>query len=161
MRRWLKCGRSMPRRKRPFRPMQRRPTPPPATNMIGTYWLRRTARFRNSRRPSTTALRRANSQTMTWVGWSVLQLKVGSFSRSERMAKWNEALRIEEALDGRARFAGAQPWHGTGATRVPSEPFQDRTADAYLATRGPSSRNGVPPIGMTAFGTSRQFGLVP
>ena len=32
------------------------------------------------------------------VGWSVLQLKVGSFSRSERMAKWNEALRIEEAL---------------------------------------------------------------
>ncbi|MGD0025831.1 MAG: phosphopyruvate hydratase [Xanthobacteraceae bacterium] len=44
------------------------------------------------------------------VGWRVLQLKVGSFSRSERMAKWNEALRIEEALDGRARFAGAEPW---------------------------------------------------
>jgi len=44
------------------------------------------------------------------VGWRVLQLKVGSFSRSERMAKWNEALRIEEALDGRARFAGAAPW---------------------------------------------------
>jgi hypothetical protein len=32
------------------------------------------------------------------------------------MAKWNEALRIEEALDGRARFAGAEPWHGWGAT---------------------------------------------
>jgi enolase len=32
------------------------------------------------------------------VGWGVPQLKVGSFSRSERMAKWNEALRIEEAL---------------------------------------------------------------
>jgi enolase len=46
------------------------------------------------------------------VGWGVLQLKVGSFSRSERMAKWNEALRIEEALDGRARFAGADPWRG-------------------------------------------------
>lgn len=46
------------------------------------------------------------------VGWSVLQLKVGSFSRSERMAKWNEALRIEEALDGQARFAGAEPWRG-------------------------------------------------
>ena len=46
------------------------------------------------------------------VGWSVLQLKVGSFSRSERMAKWNEALRIEETLDGRARFAGAEPWRG-------------------------------------------------
>jgi len=46
----------------------------------------------------------------------VLQLKVGSFSRSERMAKWNEALRIEEALDGRIRFAGAEPWRGRVAT---------------------------------------------
>jgi enolase len=36
------------------------------------------------------------------VGWGVSQLKVGSFSRSERMAKWNEALRIEEALGARA-----------------------------------------------------------
>ncbi len=40
------------------------------------------------------------------VGWGVGQLKVGSFARSERMAKWNEALRIEEALGSRARFAG-------------------------------------------------------
>jgi enolase len=40
------------------------------------------------------------------VGWGVAQLKVGSFARSERMAKWNEALRIEEALGHRARFAG-------------------------------------------------------
>ncbi len=40
------------------------------------------------------------------VGWGVGQLKVGSFARSERMAKWNEALRIEEALGARARFAG-------------------------------------------------------
>jgi enolase len=34
------------------------------------------------------------------VGWGVPQLKVGSFSRSERMAKWNEGLRVEEALGG-------------------------------------------------------------
>jgi enolase len=34
------------------------------------------------------------------VGWGVPQLKVGSFSRSERMAKWNEGLRIEESLGG-------------------------------------------------------------
>ncbi len=40
------------------------------------------------------------------VGWGVPQLKVGSFARSERMAKWNEALRIEEALGERAAFAG-------------------------------------------------------
>jgi enolase len=41
------------------------------------------------------------------IGWGVGQLKVGSFARSERMAKWNEALRIEEALADRARFAGS------------------------------------------------------
>ena len=39
------------------------------------------------------------------VGWDAGQLKVGSFARSERMAKWNEGLRIEEALTD-ARFAG-------------------------------------------------------
>ncbi|MBL8384702.1 MAG: phosphopyruvate hydratase [Burkholderiales bacterium] len=38
------------------------------------------------------------------VGWNAGQLKVGSFARSERMAKWNEALRIEEATG--APFAG-------------------------------------------------------
>jgi len=32
------------------------------------------------------------------VGWGAKQLKVGSFSRSERMAKWNEGLRIAENL---------------------------------------------------------------
>jgi enolase 1/2/3 len=40
------------------------------------------------------------------VGWDAGQLKVGSFARSERMAKWNEGLRIEEALGPAARFAG-------------------------------------------------------
>ena len=40
------------------------------------------------------------------VGWNAGQLKVGSFTRSERMAKWNEALQVEETLDTQARFAG-------------------------------------------------------
>jgi len=40
------------------------------------------------------------------VGWDAGQLKVGSFSRSERMAKWNECLRIEEAMGRGAVFAG-------------------------------------------------------
>ncbi len=40
------------------------------------------------------------------VGWSAGQLKVGAFARSERMAKWNEVLRIEESLGAGARFAG-------------------------------------------------------
>lgn len=35
------------------------------------------------------------------------QLKVGSFCRSERMAKWNECLRIARHLGGRAQFQGA------------------------------------------------------
>jgi enolase len=39
------------------------------------------------------------------VGWNVGQLKVGSFARSERMAKWNEGLRIEAALGPAAAFA--------------------------------------------------------
>lgn len=40
------------------------------------------------------------------IGWDAGQLKVGSFSRSERMAKWNECLRIEEMLGRDAVFAG-------------------------------------------------------
>jgi enolase len=39
------------------------------------------------------------------VGWNAGQLKVGSFARGERTAKWNEVLRIEEASG--ARYAGA------------------------------------------------------
>lgn len=41
-------------------------------------------------------------------GWDTGQLKVGSFARSERMAKWNEGLRIEEQLGRAARYAGWQ-----------------------------------------------------
>ena len=41
------------------------------------------------------------------IGWNVGQLKVGSFARSERMVKWNHALRIEEALGVQSRFAGS------------------------------------------------------
>lgn len=40
------------------------------------------------------------------VGWDAGQLKVGSFARSERMAKWNEVLRIEQAMGADAEFAG-------------------------------------------------------
>ena len=38
------------------------------------------------------------------VGWGAGQLKVGSCARSERTAKWNEALRIEETLGDRAQL---------------------------------------------------------
>ena len=41
------------------------------------------------------------------IGWDAGQLKVGSMARSERLAKWNEVLRIEEAMGSTATFAGA------------------------------------------------------
>lgn len=45
------------------------------------------------------------------IGWNAGQLKVGSFSRSERMAKWNEALRIESR--------SGLPFAGRAALRRP------------------------------------------
>lgn len=42
------------------------------------------------------------------------QLKVGSFSRSDRMAKWNEVLRIQRQLGERARFIGAKIFSQAG-----------------------------------------------
>lgn len=45
------------------------------------------------------------------VGWGAGQLKVGSFSRSERMAKWNEGLRIADSLNGgRLPLPSTFPW---------------------------------------------------
>ena len=46
------------------------------------------------------------------VGWNAGQFKVGSFARSERMAKWNEVLRIEQELHGKSRFAGRAALRG-------------------------------------------------
>ncbi len=37
------------------------------------------------------------------------QLKVGSFTRGERLAKWNEGLRLARELGERARFVGFRP----------------------------------------------------
>ncbi len=46
------------------------------------------------------------------VGWGAYQLKVGSFARSERMAKWNEGLRIAEAIGAKASLPPPRvfPW---------------------------------------------------
>ena len=57
------------------------------------------------------------------IGWGAGQLKVGSFARSERMAKWNEVLRIEEALGAKARFAGLD---GMPARRKAAQSFGGR-----------------------------------
>ncbi len=42
------------------------------------------------------------------IGWGVLQIKSGSVSRGERVAKYNQLLRIEEELGSRGLFAGKQ-----------------------------------------------------
>lgn len=47
------------------------------------------------------------------IGWGVKQLKVGSFARSERMAKWNAGLRIAESIgQGGGKLAPREsfPW---------------------------------------------------
>ena len=46
------------------------------------------------------------------VGLGAGQLKVGSFTRSERMAKWNECLRISEKL-GNEKFVCGKPLANT------------------------------------------------
>jgi enolase len=51
------------------------------------------------------------------VGWGAEQLKVGSFARSERMAKWNEAIRVEQGLGAAAKFAGRKAVGGMGVDR--------------------------------------------
>ncbi|MGA1341860.1 MAG: phosphopyruvate hydratase [Hyphomonas sp.] len=48
------------------------------------------------------------------LGWGIRQIKVGSFTRSERMAKWNELLRLEDRLGTGARYAGRAPFRGAG-----------------------------------------------
>ncbi len=42
------------------------------------------------------------------VGTAATQIKTGSLSRSDRVAKYNQLLRIEEQLGGRARYAGRE-----------------------------------------------------
>jgi len=42
------------------------------------------------------------------VGTTATQIKTGSLSRSDRVAKYNQLLRIEEALGSRARYAGRE-----------------------------------------------------
>jgi len=44
------------------------------------------------------------------VGWQARQLKVGSFARSERMAKWNEGLRVAEVVGPVLPTPSMFPW---------------------------------------------------
>jgi enolase len=55
------------------------------------------------------------------VGWDAGQIKVGSFARGERTAKWNELLRIEQAGGANLAFAGRSSL-GTAGSRKDVEP---------------------------------------
>jgi enolase len=46
------------------------------------------------------------------VGTGVGQIKTGSASRSDRVAKYNQLLRIEEELGAKARYAGKSALKG-------------------------------------------------
>ncbi|MBT8076804.1 MAG: phosphopyruvate hydratase, partial [Gammaproteobacteria bacterium] len=48
------------------------------------------------------------------VASSATQIKTGSLCRSDRVAKYNQLLRIEEALGGNARYAGAAAFKNLG-----------------------------------------------
>ena len=74
------------------------------------------------------------------VGWDAGQLKVGSFARSERMAKWNEALRIEEMLGTDARYAG----RGALSLNRVIIPYPPSLAGQDDAERGFRSTNDEP-----------------
>jgi len=50
------------------------------------------------------------------VATSAGQIKTGSLSRSDRLAKYNQLMRIEEELGNSARYAGRQVLHGTPVT---------------------------------------------
>jgi enolase len=55
------------------------------------------------------------------------QIKTGSLSRTDRIAKYNQLLRIEEDLRGAARFAGRKAFHqlpqkGTQSTKAAAQP---------------------------------------
>ena len=55
------------------------------------------------------------------------QLKVGSFTRSEPMAKWNECLRIGESLGPQACVGGAplsRTWWGKAAANRQRRPLE-------------------------------------
>jgi enolase len=58
-----------------------------------------------SHRSGETRTRRSRTSP---VGTAATQIKTGSLSRSDRVAKYNQLLRIEEQLGARARYAGRE-----------------------------------------------------
>ena len=91
------------------------------------------------------------------------QIKTGSASRSDRIAKYNQLLRIEEELGTTARYAGRDAFRRprkserrTFTRRIASTRFDFGHSGVYV--RGPSSAEVVErcgPIGSRSVGASR------
>ena len=92
------------------------------------------------------------------IGWGAGQLKVGSFARSERMAKWNEALRIEEALGSKARFAGLDE---TPMRRQACETSRNELWMASLMTKNLTIESGALAIPEPDAGGVRVYKGIP
>ncbi len=97
------------------------------------------------------------------VGTAATQIKTGSLSRSDRMAKYNQLLRIEEQLGARARYAGRDAFpvkrrqaRGVACPRnmLRSRPHEARRRHAPRRAR-PAA---VPPVG---FRRGHARGLAP
>jgi enolase len=56
------------------------------------------------------------------------QIKTGSLSRTDRIAKYNQLLRIEEDLVGASRFPGKKAFHQIALTRTNSRQTKARAA---------------------------------
>lgn len=83
-------------------------------NQIGTLTdARAVVRAAQAAQYRTVLSARSGETEDTWladlaVGWGTGQIKVGSTMRSERTAKWNRLLKIEQELGTSATYAGAQ-----------------------------------------------------
>jgi enolase len=87
-------------------------------NQVGTV-SEAIAAFRAAREvgwPSIVSARSGETEDLSIVhlatGLGAGQIKVGSFSRSERMAKWNECIRLADR-NPELKFAGGAPLKGT------------------------------------------------
>ena len=83
------------------------------------------------------------------VGLNAGQIKTGSMSRSDRMAKYNQLLRIEEALEDDAEYFGPTlaNYYGEEQFRHPS-----CVTRSLLKTRVVSREDGVSQVEVTAHG---------
>jgi len=77
------------------------------------------------------------------------QIKTGSLSRTDRIAKYNQLLRIEEDLAGQAQYLGREVFSSIGRTDGPPEASVSEKAEALLKSRGRTGRTGRAKKGRT------------